>query len=76
MYGGLCRRSPKEQGQDDDEVHETLTGQLWVVSKGRRSEMEEVGRPKRVNSDEASAKRQKKGGCENAQARSIPPMEA
>lgn len=53
-----------------------MTGQLWVVSKGRRSEMEEVGRPKRVNSDEASAKRQKKGGCENAQARSIPPMEA
>lgn len=43
------------------EVRETSTGQIWVVSKGRRIEMKEVERQKRVNSDEASAKKRKSG---------------
>ena len=43
------------------EVRETSTGRIWGVSKGRRIEMKEVERQKRVNSDEASAKKRKSG---------------
>ncbi|WOL40041.1 hypothetical protein RAH42_13040 [Pyramidobacter sp. YE332] len=43
------------------EVRETSTGRIWGVSKGRRIEMKEVESQKRVNSDEASAKKRKSG---------------